>query len=361
MKVCIVSVSAPRNTVMVSMYTEFFKENHIKYDMIYRDKFHTEEYTGAETDYRFEASRKNILTRAFGQVAFTRFAKKVMKKNDYDFVVVWGETAAALLSGLLKKKFSGRYCVNVRDLLEGRKRFLRKKLDVAVKSSSFTTVSSPKYIDTLPSGFKEYYFVHSYNEKIAGETDEILKNKSRKADGAINILYIGNIRFYDHLYRFMDSIKNDPRFHLSVCGHGSEPVKEYAEAHSIKNVSTVGMFPKEQTGEYLAQADIIYNLYGTESPNLRTALSNKLYYACCLHIPILVYRNTSMYEFSSRCGIGFAVDDHDREHLADALYNWYNKLDASSVDEKCSAFLEEAKASQKAVYRKLRTVLSLDR
>ena len=359
MKICIVSVSAPRNTVMVSMYTGFFKENHIKFDMIYRDKFHTDEYTGAENNYRYEAGNKNVLMRAFGQLAFVRFAKKVMKSSDYDFVVVWGETAAAFLSGFLKKKYKGRYCVNVRDLLEGKKRFLRKKLYKAVRFSCFTTVSSPKYIDELPADFKEYYFVHSYNEKIAGETNEILKEKGKQSGGPLNILYIGSIRFYNHLYRFMDAIKNDSRFFLTVCGHGSEPVKIYAEEHGMNNISVIGMFPKEKTGEYLAQADIIYNLYGTESLNLRTALSNKLYYACCLKIPILVYRNTCMFEMSSECGIGFAADDYDQNQLADALFNWYNNIDGPETARKCEDLIGKAKASQEAIYAKLSEILSL--
>ena len=354
-KICIVSVMAPKNMIMLYMYTTRLQKNNIPYDIVYLDRYQKEEETGAKHVYRVEYERKNKLSIIKGYLRFKKTAQKVLRDCKYKFVIVWNETTASILSGFLKRKYKGRYCVNVRDLFVGKRKLLNAFLKRSILNSSFTTVSSRRYLEELPKGFSNYYFVHSINDRIIEETKQIKRSENK--NGIITILYLGNIRFYSHLYSFIGQIENDNRYKMIVAGAGSEPVADFVNKNKIINVEVFGTFDKEKTGLFLSRADVIFNLYGTEDINLRFALSNKLYYAVFLKIPILVYKNTSMFDVSNRCGIGFAVDDINNNPFCDKFYNWYYKLDKQSISKKCDELIEEARQSQELLYNELKKYL----
>ncbi len=347
-KVCIVFASAPRHMIMANIYFDYLKQNGIPYDVIYMNKYDEDENTGAEVNYPVSYKKKNKLQKLFGFFKFGKEASSILKKNKYGFVIVWSEYTAAFICRVLKKEYKQRYCVNVRDLNVGLRQVLNIPLNSAIKSSLFTTVSSEKYIPELTHNFDNYLFFHSYNQKVMDETLQSMANSEKKPENndKIRILYIGYIRFYDHLIKFIEQIKNDPRYELTVAGSGSESIKSYIEKNGITNVVVHGKFPKEQTGEFLADADVIFNLYGTEDLNLKYALSNKLYYAVALGLPILVYKNTYVAELAEKCGIAFAVDDCLDGSFADKFYDWYTTRDFDEIKLKCNEFLKDAIRSQ---------------
>lgn len=352
-RVSIVCAGAVRNMVMVSMYTNYLTEKRAKYsyDMIYMDKYYESEETGAEVNYRYEYDGKSVKGKVLGYSGFVLYASKILKKENYDYIIVWGELTAVLLYDTLKKHYKGKYCVNIRDLFVGKRRLLNNRLNKSVLNADFVTVSSNKYLEELPANYKRYYFVHSFNDEIMRTTK--IKHRGTIENKRITILYIGNVRFYDHLYKLISEIQNDDRFEVKVVGVGSEPVREYVIKNGILNVDVEGAFLKERTSYYLEQADVIYNLYGTEDINLRMALSNKLYYAVCLNVPILVYKDTYMYEISSQCGIGFAFDEKKDKVFADAFYNWYTSRDCDKSKKLCDDLIKEARSSQKRVLKRL--------
>lgn len=353
-KICIVSISAPRNMIMLYMYTSYLSEQKIDFDIFYLDKYHEEETTGAANTYRVEYERNNKMDIIKGYLNYKRQAEFFLKKEKYEFVIVWGELTAAVLSKVLVKCYRGKYCINVRDLFVGKRTIFYPLLNRAIKMSAFTTVSSEKYLEKLPKKDSHYLFVHSINDRIINETLIAKRDNSVRDDSVIRILFIGNIRFLNHLYWLINQVKNDDRYQVIVAGVGSEPVHEYILSNDIKNVLVYGTFKKEQTGEFLSKADVIYNLYGTEDVNLKYALSNKLYYAICLNLPILVYRDTYMYTISNKCGIGFAVDEERNQPFGDQFINWYKQIDRTSIMEKCAETIDEAQESQVSLYEELK-------
>jgi len=356
-KICIVFANAPRHMIMANIYFEYLKENMIPYDVIYLNKYDEYEYTGAENNYPINYKKKNIMQKVLGHLKFGREASKILRQNEYGFVIVWGEYTASFISKTLIKDYSQRYCINVRDLNVGLRKILDLSLNKAIKSARFTTVSSEKYLDELTKDYNHYLFFHSYNQKIMDETLAASKDSLNKNTiTPIRILFIGNIRFYDHLERFINLIKNDNRFEMIVAGSGSEKIQTFVKEYDIKNVKTYGAFPKEKTGAFLCNADVIYNLYGIEDINLRYALSNKLYYAVSLRLPILVYKNTYMYEMADKCDIAFAVDDYVNGEFADAFYNWYVDRDTVTIERKCSELINSAIESQNMLRDEMNSV-----
>lgn len=340
MKICIISTVAPRQMSMYSIYTDYFKNKNIEYDLIYLDRFSSTDVVEAKQVFRFNL--KNANRRFFRYVSylvFPFFCERIVKKEKYDFLIIWNELTAALLSHLLKK-YKGNCIVNVRDLFDENSKLsysiLYKKLSKSIHNSLLTTVSSMRYVDFLPNN-KEYVFFHSWNKKL---NIHISNNNELKLP--IKIMYIGNIRFITILEKFIHLIANDKRIEFILAGSGSDQLKEFCNKNKIFNVCFVGAFENAKTNEIVNQADVIYNLYGTDNNCLKTAISQKLYLAVALHKPILVFEQTYMYDLANKCGLAFGIksDVFDKKTIDD-FCEWFLQLNIASIEEKCANFVKE--------------------
>ena len=351
-RICLINVVGTRNMVMSEVYTEYLKEHDIKYDIIVMTRHKEKDKVAAEHYYNYEANMSNVFTKIYSYIKYHRYVQELLDKNDYSFVIVWGEVTAVLLSDLLRgRKYYGKYCVNIRDLLMGKRKLFNIRLNDAICAAAFTTVSSDKYLTSLPSGGKNYLYFHSFNKKIMkGIEQEAIEKCKRR--GIIRIVFVGSVRFHKHFLRLIDEIKNDKRYRFIIAGSNDNKIAEYVSENNIQNVDVFGTFEVERTREYLLEADALYNLYGTENINLRYALSNKLYYAICLNIPILAYKDTYTYEVADRLGIGYAVDDsYERHSFADDFYCWYQKRDLAWSKKKCEELIGEAIESQRVLLK----------
>ena len=356
--VCVLHVRGLRAMTMSQIYTEYLKRKGISYDLITMDILEESPSVEARHHYQFKCEAKNRIEKLNAYINYRKYAKEILLKNNYHFVIVWCEITAALFSGILVNYFKNRYCVNIRDLLVKSRKILNYPLSKAIKNSSFTTVSSEKYLDYLPEIEGKYQFIHSFNNKIMSDVKMVLEKKQTRKDSAITILFVGGVRFYSHFYKLIDEIANDKRYRFLIAGFGDEPVREYVKERDISNVELCGAFDVKETANYLAQADVLYNLYGTEDINLRTALSNKLYYAVCLNIPLLAYRDTYTYELAATCGIGFAVDDsYEMNTFADDFYEWYRSRDVEWSGQRCKEMINLAQMTQNSMIQRFETCI----
>lgn len=321
-KACIISTVDFTRMTVASVYTDYLKEKNISFDIIYVDKFKEKQQDpfGARKTYGFVPESKNEWGKVRKLIAFwkiRKFALNIMQKNQYDFVIVWNELTAFIFADILTSKFRKKYCINIRDYQYFNLFPVKKRLSKAIKGALFTTVSSRAYLDYLPS--QNCHMMYSFNKGILSRVNAhtALQEKGKP----IRILYIGQIAWLENVYKFMDALKNDKRFEMIFAGGGSEEAEKYAKAHKIFNAKFYGRFQPEETADYLKEADILYNLYGTNSKHLTTAISIKFYYAAYLHIPILVYKGTEMEKMADKCGIGFAVKNEAFTNYADELYN----------------------------------------
>lgn len=359
MRVAILSLVEMKHMVMTSIYTEYFDDNDIGYDIIYLDRYNVQEPSRAKNVYRYACPNSSSLSKAVAYIRFRDFATRIMNNNKYDFIVVWNEYTAVLFSKYLSKVYAKQYSINIRDLFNEKSilrnpKVLNHSLKRAVESSLFATVSSEKFINYLPK-FNNYIFIHSINSEILPKAKDYPLDRDDITP--IKILYIGKIGYLNEVKKMIDCLKNDSRFIMKFVGIGSEKVKEYAENCGCKNVEFVGAFERQKTLDYLNEADIIYNLYNPTYACEKTALSNKLYYAVCLNVPILVFKNTYMYKIADKCGIAFSVDDRFDCSLGDELYKWMLQFDRTNAHEKCEKFIKEALDSKISFYAYLDSIL----
>ncbi|BCZ27057.1 hypothetical protein EUBC25_11440 [Claveliimonas bilis] len=349
-KVCILSTVDFTRMTVVSVYTDYLKRCDIPFDIICVNKYGQEDPFGAENIYGFVPKTKSSWNKFRKLISFWKirdFALDIFKNNHYDFIIVWNELTAFIFSDILASMFKDKYCINIRDYQYFNLFPVKMRLTSAIKSAFFTTVSSRAYLEYLPSD--NCYMMYSFNKGILSKTNP--HQALREVGKPIRILYIGQIAWLDNVYKLIDALKNDNRFEMIFAGSGSEQVEEYAKSNQVNNVTCYGRFHPGETAKYLAEADILYNLYGTDSRHLTTAVSIKFYYAVFLHIPILVYKKTEMEKMSQICGIGFAVENEEFINYGDKLYDWYFSLDQKEINKKCNLFLEEIEEGQKQIYR----------
>ena len=160
------------------------------------------------------------------------------------------------------------------------------------------------------------------SDNVDYDTINNVKNTTFVQDSCIRISFIGNVRYYNLNIKLLDLLKNDERFRIQFYGTESEKIRDYCVTNGIRNVDFEGRFPFEKTAFFYQKTDLINNIYGNETMEVSTALSNKLYYAAYLDKPILVSNNTYMSDVVKKYNLGYVVDLNNN-NLADDIYTWY--------------------------------------
>ncbi|MPM62867.1 hypothetical protein SDC9_109745 [bioreactor metagenome] len=174
----------------------------------------------------------------------------------------------------------------------------------------------------------QYVVAHNFTQVQPEMLEKIITlQRERHERGKFVISYIGTVRFYEMDMKLIKLFANDERFVLEYIGSGASGLKSYCEDNHICNVNLVNEFSQDKTFEFYINTDFINNLYGYGSKYLDFALSNRLYHAVQLGIPILVCKNTYMAEIVEKYKVGF-VFDFDEPGIKERLINYYhNNID----------------------------------
>ena len=294
------------------------------------------------TYFRFESTKLvSTMDKLHGYRSFRRYIKRILKEHSFDVLVLLQTAAAVLISDILVKEYPNRYIVDIRDYsVEGNPLLFRIEKNI-ISHSMQTVISSEGYKSFLPE--RPYLIAHNLqrlsNEKVA----EIRKSSVRKEQ--LNIAFIGYVNYHEQHKKILLQLKNDPRFHLTFIGTRAEELSSFCNANGINNVTLRGRFEPDDILGLYQSVNLINNLYGNHTPTLDYALSNKLYFAAELHIPILVCPGTFMESVSKQYHIGCTVD-LDKPGAADVIYSFYNNIAWDEFKAGCTMFLNKVKNEQ---------------
>jgi hypothetical protein len=215
-----------------------------------------------------------------------------------------------------------------------------------VNKCGLAVISSPAYKRFLPE--HNYLLVHNSPNLSDGQIHNFRKRREnaqreKNTERPLVLSFIGGVRFFEQDKKVLSYFANDDRFQVSYIGAGADLLREHCEKNKIKNVFLHDRFPPEKTLDFYFDTDMILNLYGSETPLLDYALSNKLYYAATLEIPILVCPGTYMEEISTKYKFGFplALDDPDSRNR---LVEWHSALDPDVLHDGCLRFMNTVNA-----------------
>ncbi|RIO55501.1 capsular biosynthesis protein, partial [Staphylococcus hominis] len=121
-------------------------------------KYDTEEKINGITNYyKYNLKIKSSwskLKKIWYYYSFKSFASKILKKNNYDFIIVWGSYTGQLFKEILIKKYPGKYILNIRDYFYEKNWLIKKRMKKLVEMSKFTTLSSEGFLKFLPKSQK---------------------------------------------------------------------------------------------------------------------------------------------------------------------------------------------------------------
>jgi len=196
------------------------------------------------------------------------------------------------------------------------KNFLLKFLVSRVEMYVFSKID--KLIVTS-SAFKGYYIQKNYNLKI-----DVIENKIDKKDekyfkfnsnlelkqicsSKITIGVIGMLR-YNSLIQFLNYYLNSKIYNILIIGDGKLVDEIKKIAINSDNITYYGAFENPYDLKNIYEAiDVSFVVYDSSDLNVRLALPNKLYESIYFKVPLIVSKNTFLWDEVNDKGIGIGL------------------------------------------------------
>ena len=163
MKACIVAYDEYINIPYVKDYESLLNANHIEYEFILwnRSGDTTANHTNNLAHVFNRHTGKSKISKLFPFLLWSKFARKVLKDNSYDFLIICTTIPAILLFDVLVKKYKKRFLLDIRDFTYENirlYRFMEKRL---IQVAWMTAVSSKGFLNWLPVNSNPYILTHN--------------------------------------------------------------------------------------------------------------------------------------------------------------------------------------------------------
>ncbi len=356
-KICIITARNIYDSPCLEKYESIIDA---PFDIVYWDRHDIVESCAAENVYRFVLKQDHAasaVAKLKGYLQFRRYVLNLLKHNRYQRLIIFPSHVAWLLLGKLSGKYKGKYILDIRDYSGENKRFVFALTQKAVKHAGLVSVTSKAYETFLPKG---YPYVLSHNIQ---EIDEALVSQYRAravaADAPIVMSFIGTIRFLEQQKKLIQTFKNDNRFVLQFIGRGSEQLAEFCETNGVRNVVLKGRFNREDLPAFYLESDLAINVYGHNDPFLDYALSNKLYSAALMGMPIICSKGTYMAQIATEYAIGFVFDE-DNPNIVMELYEYMKTLDRQVLFANDDRFISDVRKDEEDYRKAVKAVLTTD-
>lgn len=271
-------------------------------------------------------------------VQFAKIAKKLIRKEKFDFIVVLTSIPAVLLSDVLLGKYKNRYIYDYRDFTLEKNAVYKRIVEKLVENSKITVYSSEKHLEFLPESEKLHIAHNFVNSSLEQKIDK--KAEFKDKNEPIRISYWGIVRNEEFNRSVIKKLAGDKRFEVVFHGRKQQTavnLEKYCKDNNIKNVIFAGEYREEERYGFAKTTDIIYNLYsvsGTEG----MAMGNKFYDGIIFKIPQICTMGSFMGEKAEEYGVGKAIDPNS-ETFADDIYNYFVNLDYDKFYGNCDKIL----------------------
>ena len=336
--ICLVSMDNLKRTPYITQYLNCLQDK--DYDFLYWNRDLTDDFFGQKRTYAYnhrvrhgEATAGQLLEKLTGYLGFQRFATRILKSNDYKALVCLTGNCAVLLNRVLLKKYLGRFVIDIRDYWHEDSRLYHEIEQRLIRESAITVISSPSYRSFL--GVHDFHIMHN-SQNLTTEECAIANHEHRQP---LHIVCVGAAKNLDYDRKLIRCFSGDERFHLSFRGRGYEKLRESIEKSGAQNVDASGEFDYSKTIDQYKDADIVLSMYGHGSPYWDYALSNKLYFAAQLRLPILVCDGTAMAEIVNQYNLGIAFDPDDKK-MKDDIANLFDEEAVARRESGSNSFLK---------------------
>lgn len=268
---------------------------------------------------------------------YRRFAKKIISRENFDFIIVLHSTPGITIVDLLKKHYKNKYILDYRDISHENNKYYRNIVHCLVNNSAATFVSSNAFRKYLPNTEKVYT---SHNLLLDSLNYRDVRSRKNREANPIRIRYWGLIRHTDINLAIIKKLANDYRFELHFHGREQETariLKQYCSDNKIINVFFYGEYAPNERYSFAKETDMIHNFYENDA-RMINATGNKIYDGMVFRIPQLCTLGSHMSELISKEKIGVGLNPYS-DTFNDEVYQYYNSINWSSFENSCDIAL----------------------
>lgn len=331
MKIALVCPSNMLYMPYVNNYTKILDEIEADYSVINWDRFKIEK----EGEFIYRDSKIGHQRNFSDYFKYSRFVLNILKKNNYDKIIVFGIQLVFFLNRYLLKKYSNKYIIDIRDHNRIIKYF---NIGKAIDKSTFTVLSSLGYKEWLPKSNK---YLINHNTKIES-LDELREVKPFELSigNKISVGCIGALRDYKINIDFIESLKNIELIQLNYHGEGdiNIDISRYLLKYGIDNVNLTGRYDKDEEEGLYSKNDIVNVLRYIDGVNNKTALPNRLYNAAIYGKPMLAFEGTYLSEIIKKYNLGIVVGSFD--NIERKIMEYINNFDFKIYENGRDVFFE---------------------
>lgn len=286
--------------------------------------------------FSMEVSRyDNLIKKVLPYLKFRKFLKKTIKERKYDKLVVLTTQTALMIPEVLLGKYKGKYFFDYRDTSYENVKLYKRLIDAIIKKSYATCISSPGFKEYLTDE-KELLIAHNYQKaNLENRVSEYKKSENE----ILKIGYIGYLREYEYLIKWVDVFGSDKRFEFHI--HGSGDCVEELRGYSAKypNVHVYGAYEEKDKMDIVDSFDIICYNYQKSFVNY-PAIANKFYDGIIRKKPMFANIETFSGILVDENGLGISLSENESD-ITDKIYDYYKGFGAKEFEESCDAFLEK--------------------
>lgn len=302
----------PQTMVPYSIqYENAIKSQNYNYDILFWDRFTTGPVEKKGNMYFFH--RKCSLTgqrlkKIYPFYLFRKTVQKIIRKNQYDKIIVLTTLPGVLICNTLLKQYKGNFILDIRDYTYEKYSFYHRLVERLINASYFTAISSRGFQRFL--GNNEKIIV---NHNISNENDVVEKPSLYAGKELIYIGFIGAVRYYEENIKLIDSLATSGRYQLFYAGRRSAEcnLSGYCNTKSYTHVIFSGGFENSDKPDLYKNVDMINALYGCGSLEVTTAIPNRLYDCLIFKKPIIATEGTYLAEIVKKYKLGIALSFKD--------------------------------------------------
>lgn len=277
---------------------------------------------------------------------FYKFAVDVIRKGNYQRIIIFEIANSLFFYWFLKKHYSKKYILDIRDYSPFCKYWLGNHyLNKLIRNSYRTVISSEGFKSWLPKGY-DYVISHNVNTELFKVYEGACIEVFHKP---IRLLTIGNIRDPYTNCEFLKAFRNDSNFRLYFVGDGlAQPtIQKCSEDNKINNVEFYGHYLKHEEPGFYKDADLI-NCCMDDSMVGRYLMSNRIYLSVLMRKPIICLSGSYQSSVVKQYNLGVVVTQIS--NLKNEVNDYIKSIDINQYEQGCSNFLKKVFEEQERYY-----------
>lgn len=274
-----------------------------------------------------------------GFIKYRRHAMKLIRKEQFDFVIILNTATGFLVQDLLWTSYRKKYIYDYRDPTHENLFWYKLLVGRIAKHSCVTFVSSDGFRKFLPS-YNHINSSHNLLTEALRKRD--IRNQLPRKHHPVRIRYWGMIRDEEMNKVLIKKLANDPRFELHYNGRMQKTgrnLESYCKQQQIHNVFFHGSYLPHERYKFIRETDILHNIY-KEDKLLSQAMGNKFYDGIIHYIPQIFTAGSFMGRKGTESGTGIEYDPQDPD-FADNLYNYYVSMRWNQFIKNCDDCLDQ--------------------